>query len=196
MVIAAAIAAAAAADAAALPASTSTADGSPAPSYWCCGPLPAKTSPFRRQVSTNDDVATQVDTVVQKDWGYNGSFRTFVGYRLCDCCEEIRFTYWNYNNSTHQISPPATNDTQFTGQLEINALNPGETLQANNSLLMNTYDIDYSKCICYGSCDPCSCCAAPWGLRYYRRYSHRRHPTRRRLASQLARRRRHRPFVH
>ncbi len=114
----------------------------------------------------------QTDTAVQRDWGYKGSFRTYIGYQWCDCCEEIRFTYWNYSNSTHQLSPPASETnrtTQFTGQLEINALNPGDRLLANNQLLMNTYDIDYSKCICYGDCDPCNpcCCCPPWGLKYY-----------------------------
>lgn len=134
-------------------------------------PTSSENVAFQKEVSVTDDVSSQVNTVVQRDWGYKGSFRTFVGYRLCDCCEEIRFTYWNYSNSARQLSGvvPVDGSTAFTGQLEINALNPGDRLLANNQLLMNTYDIDYAKCICYGQCDPCNpCCACPpWGLKYY-----------------------------
>ncbi len=136
-------------------------------------PTSSENIAFQRQVSIDGDSPSQTDTAVQRDWQYKGSFRTYIGYQWCDCCEEIRFTYWNYSNSARQLSPPASDNgtalTQFTGQLEINALNPGDRLLANNQLLMNTYDIDYSKCICYGDCDPCNpcCCCPPWGLKYY-----------------------------
>ncbi len=68
-------------------------------------PTSSENIAFQQQVTIIDDVATQTDTVVQRDWGYNGSFRTYIGYQWCDCCEEIRFTYWNFNNSTQQIQP-------------------------------------------------------------------------------------------
>ncbi len=135
-------------------------------------PTSSENIAFQQQV-TNSDSLTQTDTVVQRDWGYNGSFRTYIGYQWSDCCEEIRFTYWNFNDSVRQLSPAASDDgttlVQYTGQLEINALDPGDRLLTNNSLIMNTYDIDYSKCICYGDCDPCNpcCCCPPWGLKYY-----------------------------
>jgi Legionella pneumophila major outer membrane protein precursor len=118
-----------------------------------------------------DENQTIVNTVVPQNFDYNGSLRAFVGYRLCDCCGEIRFTYWNFGDSSRQqtIPVPEGASTTFGGQLELNALNPGDRLLVNSSLLVNTYDIDYSKCITYGGCDCCDPCnyCPPWGLKYY-----------------------------
>lgn len=107
------------------------------------------------------------DEIVEQDFGYNGSVRAFVGYRLPDCCGELRFTYWNYGNSSSLLTPPGTPTTTYVGHLEVLTRIPGERLGVDSSLNVNVYDIDYGKCICYnGCCDPCNYCP-PWGLKYY-----------------------------
>ncbi len=128
---------------------------------------------YLRFQTTSDinENTTIVNKVVPQNFDYNGSLRTFIGYRLCDCCGEIRFTYWNFGDSSRRQTIPVPEDQSITfgGHLELNALNPGDRLLVNSSLLMNTYDLDYSKCITYGgcdSCDPCNACP-PWGLKYY-----------------------------
>ncbi len=130
-------------------------------------PTSSENIAYQKIATATDGIATSTDTAVQRDWDYQGSVRAFVGYRTCDCCGEIRFTYWNYNNSTHQVTDPVPDDSSITynGQLEIDALTPGQVMIVNNSLNMNTYDIEYSKCLTYGGCCPCEC--PPWGLKYY-----------------------------
>ncbi len=127
------------------------------------------TAYFRRNttIDANENV-TVTDTVVHQDFDYTSSPRIFLGYRFCDCGGEIRFTYWNYDNSSSQITGPATTDTIYAGQLEINTSVPGQQLLVDSHLNMNVYDIDYSKCVCYGGgkpCDPCHGCPV-WTLKY------------------------------
>ena len=106
--------------------------------------------------------------MVHQDFDYTSSPRIFLGYRFCDCGGEIRFTYWNYDNSSSQLTGPATTDTIYAGHLEINTSVPGQQLLVDSHLNMNVYDIDYSKCVCYGggkACDPCHGCPV-WTLKY------------------------------
>ena len=127
------------------------------------------TAYFRRNTSLDAaENLTVTDTVVHQDFDYNSSPRIFLGYRFCDCGGEIRFTYWNYDNSSSQTTGPATTDTIYAGQLEINTSVPGQQLMVDSHLNMNVYDIDYSKCVCYGGskpCDPCNSCPL-WTLKY------------------------------
>jgi len=124
---------------------------------------------FRRNTSIDGSGNVSVtDTVVHQDFDYTSAPRVFLGYRFCDCGGEIRFTYWNYDNSSSQTSGAATTDTIYAGQLEINAGIPGQRLFVESNLNMNVYDIDYSKCVCYGgkkTCNGCETCPV-WTLKY------------------------------
>jgi hypothetical protein len=124
---------------------------------------------FRRNTSIDGSGnVTVTDTVVHQDFDYTSAPRVFLGYRFCDCGGEIRFTYWNYDNTSSQTSGAATTDTIYAGQLEINTSIPGQRLFVNSNLNMNVYDIDYSKCVCYGgkkNCNGCETCPV-WTLKY------------------------------
>jgi Legionella pneumophila major outer membrane protein precursor len=120
-------------------------------------------------------------TVVHQDFDYQSSVRAFLGYRFCDCGGEIRFTYWNYQNNgaLQTAAVPDDGSVTYGGQNMVRADQPGQVLTVNNGLSMNVYDIDYSKCLCYGGCNSCGCnscggnscgcgcnCCPVWTLKY------------------------------
>ena len=150
------------------------------------------TAYFRRNTSIDGSGnVTVTDTVVHQDFDYTSAPRVFLGYRFCDCGGEIRFTYWNYDNTSSQTSGAATTDTIYAGQLEINTSIPGQRLFVNSNLNMNVYDIDYSKCVCYGGSKTCNTCdACPvWTLEILCRRAHCRCSPRRRQHPIAGRRR-------
>ena len=108
------------------------------------------------------------DTIVQQKFDYQSSVRAFLGYRF-DCGDEIHFTYWNYENNGSIQSPltpgtAASPEVFYGGQFMVRAGNAGsgpngdgagDSVLSTYGLMMNVYDIDYSKCCC--GCGSCGC---------------------------------------
>lgn len=114
-------------------------------------------------VSGTQPTITQTFTTIQQNFSYESSVRAFFGYRT-ECGDEIRFTYWNFNqDSTATVN--AGVDVAYGGQFMLRANEPGDSLTNQVSLNMNVYDIDYVKCCC----NPCGCqspCCPVWTLSY------------------------------
>jgi hypothetical protein len=112
-----------------------------------------------------DENLTTTDTSVEYEFPYQSNFRGYLGYKFCDCCTEIRFSYWHYQNHQSKATDPVPEDLSeiFGGQLENNAGIPGDRLFDDFKISLNTYDIDFSKCIPMG-CD--DCCCPPWEMRW------------------------------
>ena len=101
------------------------------------------------------------DTFHQFDFNHNSNFRVYGGYRLCNCGEEIRFTYTRFDSDATADTgpvPPGANIT-FLSPLDIPAINPGERITASANVELNNFDIGWSKTIPLGC--PMTCCADP-----------------------------------
>ena len=115
------------------------------------------------------ETSTQTDQSVEYPYDYQSSFRTFVGYRLCDCGGEIQFTYWRLQGDAEIADGPAqveSGNLIIFGQLGNNPCE-GEFFRARSSVDANLYDLDFSRCIPVGGsscCDPCGC--PRWDLRW------------------------------
>jgi len=107
-------------------------------------------------------ITTETDEVIYFRSGYEGSVRPYIAYRLCDCCSEVRFTYWNLSGSS-TATATATQITQFFN-FEVVQLDPGQTITANNSNNTNIFDIECSRCIRLGD----NCCGGcpRWDLQW------------------------------
>ncbi|HZZ29828.1 MAG TPA: Lpg1974 family pore-forming outer membrane protein [Pirellulales bacterium] len=119
------------------------------------------------QITGDPITGNENDRIIQQKYNYQSSVRAFLGYRF-DCGDEINFHYWNLNDGGTLVASP-TLTSAFGGQFMLRANNPGDTLVNTVGLNMNVYDIDYSKCCCFGgnpsSCNPCRCCPV-WTLKY------------------------------
>jgi len=115
----------------------------------------------------NAQTLASIDETVSYKFGFNGSVRAFLGYRLCDCGGEIRMSYWNFNMNdgvTSPTVPPNTNQIAvdpYSGQLEVNAGTPGSFLRTQFMMDINSFDVDFAKRIPLGDCS--SCCPL-WDL--------------------------------
>jgi hypothetical protein len=111
----------------------------------------------------NSNPSIQTETTIDFEFGYESSLRTYVGYRLDDCCSEFRATYSRLRGRSN-LSGAAVTGTgtmgavQFTA-FEINALANGQTITASTDVTGDVYDFEISRCIrsrsdC-GSCGDC-----------------------------------------
>ena len=126
----------------------------------------------RRTITVTDDElesSTQVDQAIKYPFDHQSSFRTYLGYRLPDCCSELRFTYWRLEGDSDQIVEGPADVTGGTriifGQLNNNPCD-GEFLHASSSVAANVYDFDFSKCIPMGCGNGCGDCCAHWELKW------------------------------
>lgn len=107
------------------------------------------------------------------DFGYEGGFRTFLGYQFCECGGELLFTYTDFGGEAAAQSGtadyPSTAPVLIIGHLDVNP-DTGEYLRTRATVGLNTYDFDFTKSLSYdGPSDPCDdgCCSCPrWDLRW------------------------------
>jgi hypothetical protein len=121
---------------------------------------------FVKIVGSGTTTVNETDTMIQQKFDYQSSVRAFIGYHTA-CGEDIRFTYWNFNNGGTLETPAPTDTTVFGGQFMTRANEPDQRLINTVGLNMNVYDIDYSRCCC-NPCGSCGCnnCCPVWTLRY------------------------------
>jgi hypothetical protein len=106
---------------------------------------------------------TAIDEWVYYNFDYEASTRAYFGYRLCDCCAEMRFTYWNLDNSDSKSEFGTANSTPTFFEVQPS---PGDTLRSNVNVGGNIYDFDFSRCIRLGDeCQTCDSCPR-WDLRW------------------------------
>jgi hypothetical protein len=116
------------------------------------------------------DIASPTDQFFQFEYDHDGAYRLYGGYRLCNCGEEIRFTYTSFDSGSEAQSPQATTTTQYIAPLEVIAVIPGQSVSGRSNVSLDDFDLGYSKTIPLGSpmgcCDPCNpCCWCPaWDL--------------------------------
>ncbi len=119
----------------------------------------------RDQVTNPNNTTTSSDEWVYFNFDYDVSMRAYFGYRLPDCCSEVRFTYWNLKGGD---SKSATTNAagNVTPTYFVVQPGPNDTLTATSNVRGNIYDLDFSRCIQLG--DKCqSCCSCPrWDLRW------------------------------
>ena len=121
---------------------------------------------FVKIVGSGTTTVNETDTMIQQKFDYQSSVRAFIGYHF-DCGEDLRFTYWNFNNGGTLETPAPTDTTVYGGQFMTRANEPDQRLINTVGLNMNVYDIDYSRCCC-NPCGSCGCnnCCPVWTLRY------------------------------
>lgn len=96
---------------------------------------------------------------VQYDFDYSESFRTYIGWRLCQCDGEIRFTYTDIDTGgSFDSGLLDTNGAtrSFTSPFEVVTAGDGDRLLGTASVELQDYDLGFSRNIPLGS--PLSCC--------------------------------------
>ncbi len=120
-----------------------------------------------------EDAATLTRTYHQHDFDYVPSYRFYGGYRTCDCCGEVRFTFTRLQGEGSLFGEPANEFTTLTAPFEVVAI--GQTGPAQDSITSNVdvdatiYDIDFARTIPLGSpLGDCGCCWCPaWDVRWF-----------------------------
>jgi hypothetical protein len=128
-----------------------------------------------RDVTNPFDAQNTFNTV---DYSYDSGYRFYGGYRWCDCGEEIRFTYTNFDSGGGFISPSVDTAGTITyiAELEILAINPGDYVTGRSRVELDSYDLGWSKTIPLGSpmcgdcgddcCDPCGGYCPAWDITF------------------------------
>jgi hypothetical protein len=126
----------------------------------------------------NTDPFNATNTFETVDYGYDGSYRFYGGYRWNDCGEEVRFTYSKFDSGGEFISPEvgSTATITYIAELEILALNPGDYVSGRSHVELDSYDVGWSKTIPLGSpmcgdcgddcCDPCGGYCPAWDITF------------------------------
>jgi hypothetical protein len=125
------------------------------------------------------DLENAFDKFHQLDFRHESAFRFYGGYRLCDCGEEIRWTYSQYNSNAFTNVPSSTNDVVILVPFEVveDPENNGGTI-ASGDIELRSGDLEYAKTIplggplcCDDSCgdpcgcgDPCACACPTWDI--------------------------------
>jgi len=114
--------------------------------------------------------AREVSTQNQLNFnpGYQGAFRTYLGFRDRYCGDEVRFTFLNFNG-VDSLNGTATSNTQFCDFLCNTTPNPGDSVNTRFNLGASVWDLDcirpfYFKSPCNDGCGP-QC--HPWDLRWF-----------------------------
>jgi len=116
-----------------------------------------------------NNVARSIEETIFYNYDYRSSYRTYFGWRLADCCSEVRFTFTDLDGGKNISATTATGSNVNNFIWEVLAP-PGQTLTARNNVGGQVYDLDFSRCIRNRDecCDPCSCCkpCPSWDLRW------------------------------
>ena len=122
------------------------------------------------ETTTNTSTATSVfnQDIINFNPGYQGAFRTYLGWRDCQCGDEFRFTYFNYNGSDN-LSGTATSNMSVCDFLCNTTPNPGDRVSTHFGLGANLWDFDCIRpFFCVPPCnDPCGPRCHPWDLRWF-----------------------------
>ncbi len=100
------------------------------------------------------DLVANTTTWEQFDFDYSESFRTYAGYRLCDCGGEIRFTYTSIDTDGGFDSgalDTAGGTVAITPPLELVTINDGDRVFGTANVSIDNYDLGFSKTIPLGS---------------------------------------------
>lgn len=98
-----------------------------------------------------EDLIEGTSTWKQYDFNYSESFRTYIGYRLCDCGGEVRFTYTNIDTGGGFDAGDLSSTTRLvTAPWEL-ALTDPTSLTGTANVSIDNYDLGFSKTIPLGS---------------------------------------------
>lgn len=103
------------------------------------------------------------DRVHQLDFQHESGFRFYGGYRLCDCGEEIRWTYTQFDSSAQTLAP----GFEVSGLIQIHVPMEATGLPGvggtiiNGDIRVKSGDLEYAKTIPLGA--PMDCCDAGCG---------------------------------
>ncbi|MEX2187752.1 MAG: Lpg1974 family pore-forming outer membrane protein [Pirellulales bacterium] len=113
------------------------------------------------------NVLAASDTWVYHNFDYEPSVRGYVGYRLSDCCAELRASYQRLDSGSSRSATTDAGATVVPTYFEVQP-GPGNTLTANMDVGGDVFDIDFSRCIrAGGECIPCDCRTCPdWDLQW------------------------------
>jgi hypothetical protein len=119
---------------------------------------------FFTETTANDGLLL-VDQAVPFDFGYDSSFRAFMGYRLngdgCNPGGAFQFTYWHFEGDAGAefTIPPRPPLVQAIDIFSRAASIPGELMRARMTLETNVYDFDFIKPVRFGgsSCATSGC---------------------------------------
>jgi len=122
--------------------------------------------------TTTSDTTTATSVfnqdIINFNPGYQGAFRTYLGWRDCECGDEFRFTYFNYNGSDN-LNATATSNMSVCDFLCNTTPNPGDSVSTHFGLGANLWDFDCIRpFFCIPPCnDPCGPRCHPWDLRWF-----------------------------
>jgi hypothetical protein len=105
------------------------------------------------------------DTYVYHEFDYEASGRTYLAYRLDECCAELRATYTRLQSDSSKSATTNANASIVPTYFEVQP-GPGNTLTSNLGVSGDVLDVDFSRCIRNGGeCIPCDCRTCPeWDL--------------------------------
>jgi len=116
---------------------------------------------------------------------HESAFRFYGGYRLCNCGEEIRWAYTQFDSSARTDVPSPTSTVIIHVPFEVNEIPQGGGTIATGDVKLKSGDLEYAKTIplggplccdegcgdccddgCDGGCgDCCECCPCPtWDI--------------------------------
>lgn len=113
------------------------------------------------------NVLSASDTWVYHNFDYEPSVRGYVGYRLDDCCAELRASYQRLDSNSSRSATTDANATAIPTYFEVQP-GPGDTLTSSFDVAGDVFDVDFSRCIrAGGECIPCDCRTCPdWDLQW------------------------------
>ncbi|MBI2825627.1 MAG: hypothetical protein HYX69_13165 [Planctomycetia bacterium] len=122
----------------------------------------------RTVTSQNGSTTTTTGDRINFDPGYQGGFRTYLGFRNARCGDEVRFTYSNFNGIDRK-SGTATSNTAYCDFLCNSTTNPGDVINTSLRLNVNVWDLDFIRPFFFNaSCgDCCGPGCPPWDLRWF-----------------------------
>lgn len=109
-------------------------------------------------ISVNPNDPQGGSEIVEYDFDYNSSYRFGGGIDFCDCGGAIVFDFTRLSSSgDYSVENNSTVGT-FYGPYEVDA-NPGQTLEGDADVDIESYDIGWAKTFCLGGpCYPCTRC--------------------------------------
>lgn len=121
-----------------------------------------QTGPFT-DPDTGEFIATH--RTVSYAYDYEASVRAYIAYQLCDCCSEVRLTYWRLDSNDTSSETTSTDGNVVPTYFEVQPL-PGNTLTSSSDVQGNIYDLDFARCIRLGDDDSCCDGCPAWDLQW------------------------------
>jgi len=131
------------------------------------------TGMIRTDFSQNGPNTQFFQTTQNFDPGYQGGFRTYVGFRDVCCGDEFRVTYFNLQAADH-LGGTATSTSSFCDFLCNETPNPGDSVATSFRLGASIWDMDcirpffFNPPCCNDGCNDCCGPNCPaWDLRWF-----------------------------